>query len=201
MQLIKQGAEAKLFKIKYKGKGALLKQRVPKGYRCRALDERLRSERTIREANLLRRARQLGVNTPSIYSVDKGKKEILMEFVDGPRAKDALNKKNYAKICSDVGKAIALMHGSNIIHGDLTTSNILQREGRLYFIDFGLGFHSTKLEDKAVDLLVFRKTFEATHVELMPKGWESIMQGYLQAGGNPAVVKQMEKVRARARYH
>jgi len=200
MQLIRQGAEAKLFKTEFEGKPALLKQRVPKAYRCAQLDERLRKERTSIESSLLRAARQLGISTPLVFSVEKGKSEILMQFIDGPRIKDVLSKKNL-KICRQIGSAIALMHESNLIHGDLTTSNILLDGKKLFFIDFGLGYRSNKLEDKAVDLLVFKKTFEATHCRLMPKGWEMIIRGYLKAGGSDGIVKQMQKVEQRVRYH
>jgi Kae1-associated kinase Bud32 len=200
MNLLRQGAEAKLFKTSFEGKPALLKQRVAKDYRCKELDERLRKERTTLEGNLLRAARQLGINTPLVFSVEKGKSEILMQFIEGPRVKDILNKKNL-KICRQIGSAIALMHESNLIHGDLTTSNILLDGKKLFFIDFGLGYRSNKLEDKAVDLLVFKKTFEATHCRLMPKGWEMIIRGYLKAGGPDGVVKQMQKVEQRVRYH
>ncbi len=200
MEMVRQGAEAKLFKTVFGGKPALLKARIPKEYRCRQLDDLLRATRTSREASLLRKARGLGVRTPAVYSVDRGKKEILMEFVEGPRLKDVLSKKNLG-LCRPVGEAIAAMHASNLIHGDLTTSNILVKGKELYFIDFGLGYGSARLEDKAVDLLVFQKTFEATHVELMPKGWNLVLEGYLEKGGSKTVVRHMEKVRERARYH
>jgi len=216
MHLIRQGAEAKLFRTTHDGEPALLKQRVEKDYRCTELDERLRRERTAIEANMLRKARQLGIETPQVFSVDRQKKEILMQFIDGPRVKDILNKQNL-RLCSEIGKAVAIMHAAGLIHGDLTTSNIMLAEGkrpcreatfpkafcdakRLFFIDFGLSFNSGKLEDRAVDLLVFKKTFEATHCALMPLGWEKIMEGYLGAGGNKDVVKQMQKVTERARY-
>ncbi len=200
MELIRQGAEAKLFKAKFEGKAALLKKRVPKGYRNRQLDDRLRGIRTTREANLLRKARSLGVKTPLVYEVDKKRKEIVMQFVEGPRLKDVLGKKNLS-LCKRVGEAIALMHENGLIHGDLTTSNVMVKGKDIFFIDFGLGKQSKKLEDKAVDLLVFKKTFEATHVELMPHGWEKIVSGYLQAGGAQEIVKQMQKVEQRVRYH
>lgn len=199
-ELLRQGAEAKLFKAEFEGKQALIKQRIPKGYRCRELDELLRSQRTTGEANLLRKARSLGVKTPDIFLVDKQEKEIIMQFIDGPRLKDVLGKSNIG-LCEELGKSIAMMHESNLIHGDLTTSNILAQEKELFFIDFGLGKNSAKAEDKAVDLLVFKKTFEATHVELMPRGWELILKGYLEAGGKKEVLKQMEKVEQRVRYH
>jgi Kae1-associated kinase Bud32 len=200
MKLIAQGAEAKLFRAEFEGKPALFKQRVPKEYRCRELDELLRSQRTAGEANLLRKARAIRVKTPLVFAVDKAKKEIAMQFIEGQRLKDALGKKSIG-LCKGIGKNIALMHENGLIHGDLTTSNIIVQGGELFFIDFGLGKSSAKPEDRAVDLLVFKKTFGATHVELMPKGWELILEGYLAAGGKKETLKQMEKVEARVRYH
>ena len=200
MKLIAQGAEAKLFKAKFEGKKALLKQRVPKAYRNKELDDLLRSARTNLEARMLAKARTLGVETPKVYKVDKAKNEITMQFIEGKRLKDVLGAKNVG-LCRQVGKEIALMHKGNLIHGDLTTSNILVKGKNLFFIDFGLAKQSAKVEDKTVDLLVFKKTFEATHVELMPKGWELILEGYLKAGGEEEVLDHMEKVEKRARYH
>lgn len=212
MELFKQGAEAKIFKTLFEGKKAILKSRVPKAYRCKTLDEMLRTTRTTRETSLLQKARSLGINTPTIYDINKKKKEITMELVEGQRLKDALEKKNI-QLCKKAGETIAKMHEANIVHGDLTTSNIivkekdrgqkagLPKEKELYFIDFGLGKSTAKHEDKAVDLLVFKKTFEATHIELMPRGWELIIEGYLAKGGKKEVLKQMQKVEERVRYH
>jgi len=200
MQLVKQGAEAKLYKTMFQGKKAILKTREPKAYRCKELDETLRSTRTTKETNLLRKARSLGIKTPLVYDSDKKKKELVMELVDGPRLKDILDEKHVG-LCKKAGEAIAKMHNNNMVHGDLTTSNILVKGNELYFIDFGLGKTTTKTEDKAVDLLVFRKTFEATHAELMPRGWKSIIEGYLAKGGKQAVLDQMRKVEDRVRYH
>ena len=53
MKLLRTGAEAQLWKTEYKGENALLKKRVPKGYRNKVLDDGLRTSRTKREANLL----------------------------------------------------------------------------------------------------------------------------------------------------
>ena len=112
-----------------------------------------------------------------------------------------MEKKNL-EICREIGKAIARMHEADLIHGDLTTSNILLEGGKLYFIDFGLGFYSKKIEDKAVDLLVFKKTYEATHCNL-PEGWGMILEGYLKEYGaaGKAIAGQIEKIEQRARYH
>ena len=138
MELIRQGAEAKLFKTSFDGKPTLLKSRVPKSYRNKQLDNLLRSKRTTGEANLLRKTRGLGIKTPAVYAVDKEKKEIAMQFIEGPRLKDVLSKQAL-QLCKQVGEAIAVMHENSLIHGDLTTSNILVKGKDLYFIDFGLG--------------------------------------------------------------
>jgi len=202
-KLIRRGAEAELYAAKFDGRPALLKRRVSKGYRCRELDEEIRSSRTGLEARLLGKARTFGVKTPQVYEVDKGRHEIAMQLVQGKRVKDALDKRNFGKICLDIGKEIAKLHSFGLVHGDLTTSNILLHNTELFFIDFGLGSHSRKVEDKAVDLLVFRKTFEATHAELMPKGWEKIIEGYLKGMGPEGikVIGQIARIEKRARYH
>jgi Kae1-associated kinase Bud32 len=124
-----------------------------------------------------------------------------MELVEGKRLKDALCKKNYKAFCKSIGSAVAQMHLAGIIHGDLTTSNILLNNRKaLVFVDFGLGFFSQKLEDKAVDLLVFKKTFEATHCRLS-SGWKAIIESYcLNSHEGKAVVGQIASVEARGRY-
>lgn len=203
MKLLGRGAEAELYLAKQGKKQALLKRRVEKGYRCRELDDEIRGSRTTLEARLLNKARSLGVNTPRVYGVDKGAKEIEMEFIEGSRVKDVLNAGNFKGICPGIGTGVAKMHSFDLVHGDLTTSNMLLSGKELFFIDFGLGASSRKVEDKAVDLLVFKKTFEATHADLMPKGWEKIVQGYEKGMGKAgnAIVKHIASIEKRARYH
>ncbi len=202
MKLLRKGAEAELYLTEFENKGALLKKRVPKNYRNKELDDEIRKSRTRLESRFLAKARKLGVATPQVYDTDLEEHSILMEFISGTRVKDALTKKNFETICTDIGEDIARLHAYDLVHGDLTTSNILIHNGRLTFIDFGLGSNSKKIEDKAVDLLVFKKTFEATHADLMPAGWEKIIAGYsAKAKDAEAIVKQIEKIEKRARYH
>lgn len=201
MLLIRRGAEAELYKSEYLGKPVLIKDRIAKKYRNKELDEKIRRERTREESLLVHKAKEIGVRTPVIYKIDKIGTSIIMEFVEGRRIKDLLNKKNYAKICERIGKAVGRMHLHNLIHGDLTTSNILLHKNNLVFVDFGLGGNSNKQEDKAVDLLVFKKTFMATHFQLK-RGWELIIKGYLKENpkGKP-VIGHIRNVEARVRYH
>jgi len=200
MKLIRRGAEAELWLKESKKGKILLKKRVPKEYRRKELDDRIRKHRTRSESNLIARSARIGVKTPQVLNVDEKDCIIEMEFIEGKRLKDALNEKNVS-LCREAGKEIALMHREGIIHGDLTTSNImLNRKKKLVFIDFGLGFHSNKIEDKAVDLLVFKKTFMATHFKLR-KGWELILQGYKKNYSEAErVIEQIKKVEERGRY-
>eukprot|EP00126_Sphaerothecum_destruens_P010734 Sdes_comp20798_c0_seq4m17081 len=68
-------------------------------------------------------------------------------------------------IISLIGVLVAKLHRENIIHGDLTTSNMLL-EGNsenIILIDFGLSYVSSLAEDKAVDLYVLERAFASTH--------------------------------------
>jgi len=200
MELIRKGAEAELYKTEFEGQPSLMKKRVSKSYRNSEIDEVIRCRRTRSEAKLLGQARSIGIVTPKVFEVNLDDFYIMMEFKDAPRLKDALEKSNVESLARGIGEKIAKMHENNIIHGDLTTSNILLHNKDLVFIDYGLGFLSKKIEDKAVDLLVFKKTFEATHSD-MPKGWDFIIDGYLKAGGEQDVVDRIEAIEKRARYH
>ena len=131
-----------------------------------------------------------------------------MELIKGKRLKEVVEKN--PALCIIAGREIKKIHSLGIIHGDLTTSNILVEErnnvqknkekekfSKLCFIDFGLGFYSKKLEDVATDLVVFKKTFNATHSSLK-NGWLLVMKGYAPS---KAVEAQMQKIEKRARYH
>lgn len=198
--LIRKGAEANLYKSEYLGKEALIKERIPKNYRNAELDSGIRKKRAREEAQLLHNAKALGVRTPLIYKIERESGTIIMEFVSGKRMKDALNEKNL-NLCKLLGNKIGILHANGIVHGDLTTSNIIIHNGAPVFIDFGLGFYSRKIEDFAVDLLNFKKTYNATHFNL-PKGWRLILRGYAEESGARArqVIKQIAEIEARARY-
>ena len=142
MKILSVGAEATLLKTTYLGKSAVIKKRIEKKYRNSILDTKIRTRRTKQECILLHSAKQALVLSPSIYKIDKKNSEIIMEFIDGKKVKNGLNKKNYKKICKKIGEDIGRLHSDNIIHGDLTTSNIILTQKKLAFVDFGLGFFS-----------------------------------------------------------
>lgn len=199
-KLLKRGAEAELLESKFEGKRCLVKRRVKKSYRMPSLDLSIRKQRTKKEAGLIRQANSIGLNVPKIFSVKEDCFEIAMEFLEGKRAKDVLSSKNFQKICFEIGKNVAKLHLSGIIHGDLTTSNLILKEKKLYFIDFGLGFYGKKTEDRAVDLLNLKKTFQATHCVFFEKGWQEICKAYCAETKESATVKHVVEIEKRARY-
>ncbi len=203
MRLISTGAEAMIYASEHMQRKALVKHRMEKKYRNVALDENLRVARTRQECVLLHKAKLAGVRTPVIYEVDRKSAKIIMELIAGEKLRELLKKASAergAGICEMVGAEIAKLHSAGIIHGDLTTSNMLLCNNRITFVDFGLGFESCKVEDRAVDLLVFKKTFNATHFAIA-NGWERIIKGYLREMPSGRVaVERLAEVEARARY-
>ena len=104
-----------------------------------------------------------------------------LKFIKGKKLSEHLDKLlNPEKICKQIGQSLAILHDNNIIHGDLTTSNLIynQKQNKVYFIDFGLGFISSKIEDKAVDLHLIKEALEAKHSTIYEKAFESVLQGY-----------------------
>lgn len=209
MQLIAKGAEAEL---RREG-GTLVKERITKGYRLHEIDEKLRKRRTTTEARLLREARRAGVKTPQI--LEENATSIRMEFIDGEKVKDVLNGKNCEIISEKIGVAVAKLHSYNIIHGDLTTSNMIivaerkddpRREKEpfrpsIWFIDFGLGFFSRREEDKAVDLYLLHEALESTHFSILDEAWDAVLDAYKEHyPGSNKVIKALLNVEKRGRY-
>lgn len=200
LKLLKHCAEAKLFETEYCGKKALLKERVRKGYRNNKLNEKLIAMRVMKESNLISRAKTAGVRTPVLYKVEKESGRIWMEFVEGKQLKELLNEGKGKQYCRAVGEDIAKLHLQRIIHGDLTTSNILIHNNGLVFLDFGLGNVSCKEEDFAVDLLNLKKTFLASH-PLLEKQWQEIEESYTRRFVKGKVIlKKLQEIEKRVRY-
>jgi Kae1-associated kinase Bud32 len=174
--------------------GIVQKWRLPKSYRLTQLDERIRQERTVREARITSDARRHGVLTPIICDVSRF--ELKMELVVGEKLKDAINDESSEK----VGEAVGKLHKCGIIHGDLTTSNMILRGGKICLIDFGLSFYENSLEAQGVDVHVYFQTLESTHdraTELM----EAFKVGYMRTyPGAEAVLRRVLEIKARGRY-
>ena len=125
-----------------------------------------------------------------------------MIFIDGELVKDVLDGLQASarkKLCVEIGRKIAEMHDKNIIHGDLTTSNLLLKD-KVYFIDFGLGFISERVEDKAVDLHLLRQALDGKHYLIAEECFDFVLDGYKEYDGYEKVFKQLRKVEMRGRY-
>lgn len=197
MKLIYSGAEAQVFESYFLAKKCIVKQRISKKYRNPLLDERITKERTKQEAMLIHKAKTFGVRSPLLFEVDLKNKKIVMEKVEGQQLKKVLGKN--LNLCAEIGEMIGLLHKNNIVHGDLTTSNIIVKGKSFCFVDFGLGFHTTSFEDKATDLLGFKKSFTATHTKYA-KYWDKILKAYAKESGYSEIGSKIKEIEARARY-
>ena len=196
-KIIAQGAEALLVKEK----NFLVKKRISKGYRHPELDKKLRIRRTRSEAKLLEKAGKI-INIPKVSEVNDY--DIKMWFVSAKPLSEELDKMNInkaIKICFILGNEIAKLHNHGLVHGDLTTSNMLFYKNKIWFVDFGLGFHSSRVEDKAVDLHLLRQAFESKHFLHWKKYFDSAISGYKKESNNAEkILSQLEKVEGRGRY-
>ena len=200
MEVIAKGAEANL----YLQNGVVVKERIRKEYRIPEIDEVLRSTRTKREARLLSLARRAGVPTPVVLDVDTQRKSITMSYIEGEKLKylvERLDEDELRELFTHIGSLAARLHRSNIIHGDLTTSNMILSRGRVFFIDFGLGEVSQSLEAKGTDLLVFAKAVRSTHFARESQILKAFFSGYLREyPEGEAVIERMRSIERRGRY-
>ena len=170
------------------------KSRPAKSYRQPELDRRIRTERTLREARITSEARRLGVLTPIISDVTRF--ELKMERIEGEKLKDIISP----ELSRMVGETVGRLHRGGIIHGDLTTSNMILVEGDICLIYFGLSFIERSTEAQGVDVHVYFQTLESTHdrpEELI----EAFKAGYLEVyPPGEAVLKRVKEIKARGRY-
>ncbi|HJU34187.1 MAG TPA: KEOPS complex kinase/ATPase Bud32 [Nitrososphaera sp.] len=187
--LVKRGAEADIYIVEWDGKKAVSKMRSPKSYRHPELDSTIRKHRTIHEASFMSAAKSAGVMTPFVYFVDPTRTEIIMEFIEGQNVRDVLTP----EICYKIGRSAALLHASNIIHGDLTTSNFVV-DKRLVLLDFGLSYYSERIEDMATDIRLMKEVFTSAHIAIR-KAFPSFVEGYASVTGAKKTDKILQNVR------
>ena len=201
---LKLGAEARITLQD----NVVIKERIKKSYRLPQIDSALRKERTSAEASLLQKAARAQANVPKVLEIDRKNSTIEMEFIDGTLIDKIIDE----KLAKELGKEIALLHDNSIIHGDLTTSNIIVKQDvpqtanrkpqtRVYFIDFGLGEFSDSVEKKAVDLKVLKQALEANHPERAEKLFKAVLAGYkVNSKKSGEVLERFSNVEKRGRY-
>ncbi len=237
-KIIAQAAEAIIIKQGNK----IIKRRIKKGYRLPELDNKLRKLRTRTEARLIQKA---PVPVPKIINIDEKKAEIEMQFIDGKKLSENLDSlSNKEEVMQIIGQETSKLHDANIIHGDLTTSNMIlvdeskdecrtkignieianekvekakdecrtklesleksdinnnKSNFKVFYIDFGLGFTSSKVEDKAVDIHLLKQALEARHFLHHEKLFQAFLKAY-NPQNKQAIIQQLKKVELRGRY-
>ncbi len=212
--LIRQGAEAKVFRCEFLGRKAVVKLRFAKKYRHPQLDETLTKDRLKAECRSLVKAKEMGLAIPTLFHVDTVKNLIVMEMIEDSQPlkvfiTETLEKPNCREVLGQVGmelgRMVALLHRNSLIHGDLTTSNFLTKssgdELKIFLIDFGLSFHSTMVEDKGVDLYELQNALISTHSQWAEEIFKAVMTSYQQHYGHgaDAIGKKLEQIRLRGR--
>ena len=197
-KIIVHGAEAKIIL----SNDFIIKDRIKKSYRIPELDEKIRKRRTKSEAKLLQKASEI-INSPKPFFKPEISYQIKMPFIKGKKLSEHLDNFSLAKqkqICRQIGESISKLHEQDIIHGDLTTSNIILQKDKIFIIDFGLGFISHKFEDKAVDIHLFKQALEAKHF----KQWEVLLKeffkDYKKYSNSKKVLERLKAVEKRGRY-
>jgi len=216
----------------------VIKHRFSKTYRHPSLDAILTKTRLSSEARTLVRCLKYGIPVPQVRFVDLENGVIGMECIEGASVRkilgggdDDAEEDNYDRgqdayqdvhdqlkhyyhtlesLTHLIGTTLAKLHRANIIHGDLTTSNMLLRSqsavfsgstpAELVLIDFGLSSTSSLPEDKAVDLYVLERAFSSTHPG-SNEMFKEVLNGYKKGSGKDwdHTWKRLEEVRMRGR--
>ena len=193
--LLSQGAEGKIYIGEFLSKKCLIKERFKKKYRVEELDKKLTKNRMMNESRNIFRASKLGINIPTLYFIDFIERKIYMEYLENSCQLKVILQSIYSqndispykllinKISEDLGNMISKLHTGDLVHGDLTPSNIIltikentgsdllnnaekiilekKNYDDMYLIDFGLSAvtlsTSSSIEDKAVDLYVLKR--------------------------------------------
>jgi TP53 regulating kinase-like protein len=214
-RILQQGAEAKIIL----SNNLIIKDRIKKSYRLKELDEKIRKNRTKKETKLLEKASQI-INAPKPFFT-RDFYQIKMPYIQGQKLSESLDLFSLEKqkeICKKIGEEIAKLHELDIIHGDLTTSNMIltnknnkmnselkrgdnySQNFQIFFIDFGLGYISKKIEDKAVDLHLLKQALEARHFKNWGVLFNEVLKGYEDYEESKKVFERLKAVEKRGRY-
>ncbi|KAI4761035.1 kinase-like protein [Aureobasidium sp. EXF-3400] len=234
--LLTQGAEALVYRTTFltPTTACALKYRPAKPWRHRTLDLRLTRQRILAEARVLTRCRREGVTVPAVLGLDWERGWLAQEWIYGNTVRRVLDwvhresslsssekEQQVHDLLQRIGSALGRLHERGLVHGDLTTSNLMLRpaetniteedkqvgkavriantQGEVVLIDFGLAQQTVQEEDKAVDLYVLERAFASTHPEVEQE-FGHLLQAYGESyKGAKTVLKRLEDVRMRGR--
>jgi Kae1-associated kinase Bud32 len=203
--LLRTGAEGILIRSIWNHRDVVVKYRIPKSYRISEIDQDLRIKRTLLEVRTYLNLIKAGIPVPTIFEISPQNGYFIMKWIPGQRLKDALTTFTDTELKSifiNVGVYVGQMHNLHFVHGDLTTSNILITPlHHIYFIDFGLAQNSSNIEDKAMDLHLFKRVLSSTHGQYYSLLFSAFLIGYRQSAQNPElIIRQIDKIELRGRY-
>lgn len=188
-KFLSEGAESRIYSQQIYGCDAVVKVRGPKKYRNEALDIELRKSRTRTEARVLNRLSQASINVPALIAV--GEYSIIMQRLEGKLLKDL---KVSSAIFSTIGKLLAEMHNKDVAHGDFTPANIMLCGKKVFVIDFGLAEITNSVEEKALDLLLIKRSISKPEYGCLAKVYEK------HAEAATPVLKRLNAIEQRGRY-
>ncbi|MEM3839265.1 MAG: KEOPS complex kinase/ATPase Bud32 [Candidatus Micrarchaeaceae archaeon] len=189
MNVISEGAEAKICQENIFGTDVIVKVRVKKEYRIPQLDFSIRRSRTRNEARIMRALKLAGLPIPRLIAV--GNFSIYMEKLSGKLLKDFRFDASHISAC---GKLLARMHNIGIVHGDFTPANLLVNGNEVYIIDFGLSQFSKSIEDKAIDILLMKRSITAHKYKSFSKAYAE------NSNDSKAVFGRLAEIELRGRY-
>lgn len=232
-ELRHQGAESRLYFGVHSNNRCVIKHRFSKKYRHELLDKKLTKERTKRERRMIERIRTKS-ELLSSYMPKVGwsnEDTILMdEITESETIYNYLEREptKAIDIAPLVGQCVAELHNIGIIHGDLTTCNLLLlpraresdelpskrikpedniKESCIVIpIDFGLSTGSEHPEERAVDLHVLERALLSTHFS-DSSFFEAILEAYIEhidekrcePFGRQKIIERLGEVRSRGR--
>ena len=202
MKLIKKGAEADIYVTEWQNSDAILKIRKSKNYRNPILDKNLRKQRTIKESQTIMEVKSFGIPAPLVYFVNLEKSSIMMQRIPGKPIHDLPDSK-VITLAKQMGNLVGMLHQNGIMHGDLTTSNFIFFQNKVYVIDFGLSQKTIKPEDHAVDLRLIKEILNSAHAKIMEKAWKNFLTGYRSVVGTARylkIIKLVSEIESRGRY-
>lgn len=205
-ELVHRGAEAELYLLNWRDNKAVLKIRTPKPYRSPKLDFSVRAGRFLKEVKFLANCKRLGVPVPAVLWSDRQSSSICMEFIQGDLVRTMMlsgKEENLDRVWTNIGSIVGRLHLGGIVHGDLTTSNmILNQDFKVFLIDLGMAAQTRDVEDRAVDLHLLEQALQSTHYYEAEQCWGSFWDSYRKVLGHESgeVMKRLLQVRRRGRY-
>lgn len=204
-ELFHKGAEANLYRGEWFGRQAVSKVRHPRKYRHPRLDYKLRVTRTAREATIISAAKKAGVKVPLLFEINFPRAALIMQYVEGALLRDVISdmpQKSLEHLFSEVGTAIGYLHNFGIVHGDLTTSNMIYTlQHQICFIDFGLAGINSETESRGVDLLLAKRTLSSTHPTQFETCFDALIAKYVEVvPSGRKVVAKISEIEGRGRY-